>query len=231
METFTPSLNWGDELITSLLWVAKAWAIAAVCILVVLALLARFTTWGSQFWRITGDYFKGRQSIPVWALLGVLLVLVMIDVRLGVLFSYQSNDQFSALQAAFDGEGAAKELRMQAFGGDPDPRRPDCRGHRPHPARRVPDAAVHHPLAGVAHPPAHRRLARRRRLLPRPVRRGSDRQSRPTHPAGHRHLHHRHRPGNQHADGRDGPNVVVRHIQPLCRWSSSFRFSGVWPAR
>jgi len=30
METFTPSLNWGDELITSLLWVAKAWAIAAV---------------------------------------------------------------------------------------------------------------------------------------------------------------------------------------------------------
>ena len=48
METFTPSLNWGDELITSLLWVAKAWAIAAVCTLVVLALLARFTTWAAS---------------------------------------------------------------------------------------------------------------------------------------------------------------------------------------
>jgi len=115
METFTPSLNWGDELITSLLWVARAWAIAAVCTLLLLALLARFTTWGRQFWRITGDYFKGRQSIPVWSLLGVLLASVMIDVRLGVLFSYQSNDQFSALQAAFSGQGSAKDVAIQGF--------------------------------------------------------------------------------------------------------------------
>ncbi|MBP1822806.1 ABC transporter ATP-binding protein/permease [Mycobacterium sp. OAE908] len=115
METFTPSLNWGDELITSLLWVARAWAIAAVCTLLLLALLARFTTWGRQFWRITGDYFKGRQSIPVWSLLGVLLASVMIDVRLGVLFSYQSNDQFSALQAAFSDQGSAKDVAIQVF--------------------------------------------------------------------------------------------------------------------
>ncbi len=54
---------------------------------------------------VTGDYFKGRESLPVWALLGVLLLLVMIDVRLVVLFTYQSNDQFSALQVAFEGEG------------------------------------------------------------------------------------------------------------------------------
>jgi ABC-type uncharacterized transport system fused permease/ATPase subunit len=93
METFTPSLDWGDDLITSLLWVAKAWAIAAVCTWVILALIARYTTWGRQFWRISGGYFKGRQSIPVWTLLGVLLASVMIDVRLGVLFSYQSNDR------------------------------------------------------------------------------------------------------------------------------------------
>ncbi len=115
METFTPSLDWGNELIASALWVAKAWVIAAVGMVVVLALLARYTKWGGQFWRITGDYFKGRQSTPAWALLGVLLLLVMIDVRLGVLFSYQSNDQFSALQAAFDGEGAAKEAAIHGF--------------------------------------------------------------------------------------------------------------------
>src|SRR4029453_3869526 len=115
METCTPSLNWGDELITSMLWVAKAWAIAAVCTLVILALLARFTTWGRQFWRITGDYFTGRQSIPAWALLGVLLAPGMIAVPLCVLFSYQSNDQFSALQAAFGGEGAAKDAAIKGF--------------------------------------------------------------------------------------------------------------------
>ncbi len=52
----------------------------------------------------------------MWALLGVLLLLVMIDVRLTVLFSYQSNDQFSALQAAFEGEGAAKDTAIKDFG-------------------------------------------------------------------------------------------------------------------
>jgi vitamin B12/bleomycin/antimicrobial peptide transport system ATP-binding/permease protein len=49
--------------------------------------------------------------------LGVLLLSVMIDVRLSVLFSYQSNDQFSALQAAFQGEGAAKESAISSFWG------------------------------------------------------------------------------------------------------------------
>src|SRR5882757_3594699 len=115
METFTPSLDWGDELITSVLWVAKAWVIGAVGMVVVLALLGRFTTWGRQFWRVTGGYFKGRESIPVWLWLGVLLLSVMIDVRLSVLFSYQSNDQFSALQAAFEGEGAAKDAGIHGF--------------------------------------------------------------------------------------------------------------------
>ena len=115
METFAPSLDWGDELIASVLWVAKAWVIGAVCMVVALALLGRFTTWGRQFWRVTGGYFKGRESVPVWLWLGVLLASVMIDVRLAVLFSYQSNDQFSALQAAFEGEGAAKDAAIDGF--------------------------------------------------------------------------------------------------------------------
>ena len=115
METFTPSLDWGDELVASALWVAKAWVFAAIGMVVVCALLARHTTWGRQFWRVTGDYFTGRQSISVWGLLGVLLVLVMIDVRLVVLFTYQSNDQFSAMQAAFEGEGVAKGAAIHGF--------------------------------------------------------------------------------------------------------------------
>ncbi len=115
METFTPTLDWGSELVTSALWVARAWAFASIATLIVVALLARYTTWGRQYWRITGDYFKGRDSIPVWALLSVLMLSVMIDVRLAVLFSYQGNDQFSALQAAFQGEGAAKDAAIAGF--------------------------------------------------------------------------------------------------------------------
>jgi putative ATP-binding cassette transporter len=115
MEMFTPSLDWGDEIVGSVLWVAKAWVISAACMVLALTLIARFTTWGGQFWRVTGGYFKRRESIPVWSWLGVLLLSVMIDVRLSVLFSYQSNDQFSALQAAFEGEGAAKDAGIHGF--------------------------------------------------------------------------------------------------------------------
>ncbi|MDH6194336.1 putative ATP-binding cassette transporter [Mycobacterium frederiksbergense] len=106
MEMFTQSLDWGNEILASLAWVAKAWAISAAALVLVVAVLARFTTWGRQFWRITGSYFVGRQSLPVWALLGVLLLSVLVSVRMDVLFSYYANDQSSALQVAFEGAGS-----------------------------------------------------------------------------------------------------------------------------
>ena len=31
MEVFTPSMDWGNVPVPSLLWVARAWAICAVC--------------------------------------------------------------------------------------------------------------------------------------------------------------------------------------------------------
>jgi putative ATP-binding cassette transporter len=109
VEKFTPSLDWGNEVVLSAIWVVKAWAISAAVLLTVLVLVARFTTWGRQFWRVTGGYFQGRQSIPAWALLGLLLLSVMVAVRLDVLISYYSNDQFSALQVAFEGAGAGND--------------------------------------------------------------------------------------------------------------------------
>ncbi|TMR88781.1 ABC transporter ATP-binding protein/permease [Nonomuraea basaltis] len=103
MELFTPTLDWGAEIWTSLVWIAKAWAIAAVCTLVVLVLIGLFTTWGRQFWRITGAYFTGPGSVKVWLWLGALLLSVVSGVRLDVLFSYQGNDMLSSLQVAVQG--------------------------------------------------------------------------------------------------------------------------------
>ena len=106
MEMYKPSLDWAHELRNSLLWSGKAWVITAVFTVITLVLLARYTSWGRQFWRVTGGYFRGRASVPVWAWLGVLLFSTIISVRLLVLLSYQANDLYSALQVAFEGGGS-----------------------------------------------------------------------------------------------------------------------------
>ncbi len=106
METFTPSRDWGSELVASLFWIAKAWSIAAVCTMVFLFLVLRYTRWGRQFWRITGAYFTGRGSLTVWLWLGALLLSVITGVRLDVLFSYQGNDMMTAIQTFGEALGA-----------------------------------------------------------------------------------------------------------------------------
>jgi putative ATP-binding cassette transporter len=102
---FTPTLDWGNELWTSLVWIAKAWVIAAVCTMVILVLLARYTTWGRQYWRITGDYFKGPDSVIVWLWLAGLLLSVVTGVRIDVLLSYQGNDMMTSFQVIAAGLG------------------------------------------------------------------------------------------------------------------------------
>ena len=103
MENFKPSIDWGHEVVRSALWILGAWAACAAVVLVIAALLIRYTTWGQRFWRITGAYFTGAPSAPVWGLLAVMLLSVMIDVRIQVLLSYYSNDVYSALQVAVQG--------------------------------------------------------------------------------------------------------------------------------
>jgi vitamin B12/bleomycin/antimicrobial peptide transport system ATP-binding/permease protein len=103
MDMFTPTLDWGNELLTSLWWIAKAWVIAAVATLVIVTLIGRFTTWGRQFWRITGPYFTGPSSVTVWIWLAVLLLSVIAGVRIDVLLSFQGNDMMTGLQVVAQG--------------------------------------------------------------------------------------------------------------------------------
>jgi putative ATP-binding cassette transporter len=118
LEEYKPSLDWGNELVPSLLWILKFWAGAAVVTMLVLFLLARFTVWGRQYWRITGDYFKGRESVRIWIWLGALLLSVMILVRIDVLISYFGNDLYTSLQVAFQASSAGEEtIRRGAIAG------------------------------------------------------------------------------------------------------------------
>jgi putative ATP-binding cassette transporter len=104
--TFRPSIDWSHEFLNSTLWVLQVWVITASCLLAVLFVIGRTTEWGRQFWRITGDYFKGRQSVPVWTVVGLLLVSAILVVRINVLLSYYANDLFSALQVTFQSDSA-----------------------------------------------------------------------------------------------------------------------------
>ena len=56
---FKPSINWSAAFQDSFMWLAMAWVISAVVVLVVLVLIRYLTVWGRQYWRITGAYFTG----------------------------------------------------------------------------------------------------------------------------------------------------------------------------
>jgi putative ATP-binding cassette transporter len=102
---FTPTLDWGNELLTSLWWIAIAWVIAAVATMLILVLIGRFTNWGRQYWRITGAYFTGRESVKVWIWLAALLLSVIVGVRITVLLSFQGNDMMTSFQVISAGIG------------------------------------------------------------------------------------------------------------------------------
>ncbi|MGE0215754.1 ABC transporter ATP-binding protein/permease [Mycolicibacterium sp.] len=101
--TFQPSLDWGNELFASAIWILITFLLTAVCLLVVLAAIGRFTHWGRQFWRVTGGFFTGRHSVATWLMFGALLLSVIIAVRINVLLTYYVNDLFTSLQVAFSG--------------------------------------------------------------------------------------------------------------------------------
>lgn len=102
LEPYVPSMDWGHELVPSLMWILKAWTIAAALTMIALVLLGRFTVWGRQYWQVTGGYFTGRPAVKVWIWLGALLLSVIVSVRINVLLSYFGNDLYTSLQVAFE---------------------------------------------------------------------------------------------------------------------------------
>ncbi|MCX5046516.1 ABC transporter ATP-binding protein/permease [Aldersonia sp. NBC_00410] len=116
MET---SVEWGTEVLDSLWWIVQVSAVTIVAFFLICAALARFTNWGRQFWRISGGFFRGRDSWKTYAFIVVILIFTVFAVRMSVLFSYQGNDMFTALQYAAQalqaGDGGALDAAKAAF--------------------------------------------------------------------------------------------------------------------
>ena len=88
MEMFTPSLDWGNEIVASLLWVAKAWAISAVVMVAVLTCSPGSPRGAGSSGGSPAAISLGDRAFRCGRCSGVLLLSVIIDVRIDVLFSY-----------------------------------------------------------------------------------------------------------------------------------------------
>ena len=91
-------MDWNHQLLDSITWLAKAFAISLLGLAALGAAVGHYTTWGRQFRRITAGYFTPRRSLRPLAALAVIVLLALGAVRMDVLFSFWSNGLYSALQ-------------------------------------------------------------------------------------------------------------------------------------
>lgn len=66
--------------------------------LAVAVIVARFTQWGQQFWRVNAPFFWGRGTWRTWALLAFVMWHTVYMARVAVIFTYQYKDLMNALQ-------------------------------------------------------------------------------------------------------------------------------------
>ncbi|GAA5160268.1 ABC transporter ATP-binding protein/permease [Viridibacterium curvum] len=91
-------MNWGNELIASSIWLAKAYALTLIVFVPAMLGLMRWTVWGRQFRLITGAYFSPRTSLRPLLMLGLMLLVSLMAVRLNLVFSFWYNDLYTSLQ-------------------------------------------------------------------------------------------------------------------------------------
>ncbi|MBP8277101.1 MAG: ABC transporter ATP-binding protein/permease [Propionivibrio sp.] len=92
-------MDWGHELMASLIWLGKAFAISLIGMAGVAALLGRYTVWGRQFLRISAAYFNPRVSLLPLVWLAVIVFMTLFAVRMNILFSFWYNGFYSAMQS------------------------------------------------------------------------------------------------------------------------------------
>ncbi|MGL6072186.1 ABC transporter ATP-binding protein/permease [Craterilacuibacter sp.] len=91
-------MNWGQELVTSSVWLLKTFSITLLATLITGWALVRFTIWGAQFWRLSGDFFSVRKNPKPALLLALILFFTLFGVRMSVLFSQWYNQMYASLQ-------------------------------------------------------------------------------------------------------------------------------------
>ncbi len=91
-------MDWNQELLASVFWLAKAFVISLIGLGAVIVGLGRLTVWGRQFRVITAEYFNPRRHKAPLLWLALIVFMTLFSVRMNVLFSFWYNGFYSSMQ-------------------------------------------------------------------------------------------------------------------------------------
>lgn len=91
-------MDWNHELLASIIWLGKAFIFSIIGLCLIIAALARWTSWGRQFKLIAWPYFSPARSKAPFVTLAVIVLMTLFSVRMNVLFSFWYNGFYTALQ-------------------------------------------------------------------------------------------------------------------------------------
>jgi putative ATP-binding cassette transporter len=92
------NMDWNHQLLASLAWLGEAFVLSVLGMSVAVLALGRFTVWGRQFFRISGDYFNPARSVLPLAWLALVVLMTLFAVRMDVLLSMWNNGFYNSLQ-------------------------------------------------------------------------------------------------------------------------------------
>lgn len=90
-------MDWQAELITAVFWLFKAFFWVALSLSVFVYGL-KFTAFGQKFWYISKPCLDSKNTIKALAMIGLLILFVLVEVKISVLNTQFYNQLYSALQ-------------------------------------------------------------------------------------------------------------------------------------
>ena len=92
-------MDYAQEAINSLLWIAKTLAMTAVVFSFGIFLLVRFyPLGGNNFWQFAGGYLSPRRSIKPLLFFLLIVAMTLVSVRISLVHSEWYNNMYTSLQ-------------------------------------------------------------------------------------------------------------------------------------
>ena len=91
-------MDYGQEAITSLIWILQTLAITSVVFSFGIFLLVSFTQWGKQFWMFAGGYLSPKRSIKPILFFLLIVAMTLLSVRISLVHSEWYKNMYTSLQ-------------------------------------------------------------------------------------------------------------------------------------